>query len=963
MANAYSHLHNFSNPIVDQGVDRAGQMLLHRQQKYDHNKQKLQSLQDEFSSLDMAKDVDKEYAESRLLKIKEMTDRYLQGVDLSDDSFTSAISSNMHQFIDDNIINAVASTRRMRSEDKEVEEMRKKNPDKYNEANQKWAMARSGRNEYLQSQEVGEVYRGGYGFVEYRDLQSKLSKHAPKIAEAVGAEYVVLGNGNGYFRSLDTYKTVDRRKLEAALDGLLDEKDKTQMAVNTWATYGQMSEDQLKNSYDATYRARLANVDQEIERFQNYADNINDEAKKKAALESIKSLEEDREAISKNLNYDAVNNNIGRSGIESVLYNQSLKAPYLEAYARAPELINSEVYKLDVETRKAERDLMRIQIAQQKVETARLRALRESETGEESEQQRASTAGMSKIEPDGDLPTLLESLQEEEVKTYEGLVANVLTDFTEGEENFDPEKAKEKMNKFLSKVQYEDLQGSTVKYKIDGKDYEVIVKDNIGGELVPNENYQAIANYLAQKETKSVIKEKVDNTFSTTISNLQETLTAGIKAEMSGLKTFFTLTQEESLPNVNHEYVYNESTGLYDKIVSDEYKYTKLLFKQSKGEKLTDGEEITLKASIAEHMLLDPEIGESEKVELRRYLEDEILKDVADKSSIIKPFSYRGPKTGTGFLKRDFYLSQYTSSDFMTDSKGRTRAGVVASDVGSYISNAFNAVMQMAEDEKTLPLDRFVPRPSTDDLSGVKDPASLISNMSKTLSESTKAEDYQTVIRGNTLTLSEDDTPEDYEKIAGYIQNTNKHVVKNKSRIILKPEVSGNDLTGSYILSYTHGSGGTANVVDDLKLTEEEVEKFGFTSFRKAEKPFISAAVKNAYYRDLGKVSTDEKYYKGIKNIAETRYEEDKRTAFENFAETVTSNYTVHFEKYNNTGEFVYTLKNENGSVVYRHLTGKIDYSLPDFVQMRVDTEKYKKMVITNYLLNPIDEKGREIKF
>jgi hypothetical protein len=938
MANAYSHLHNFSDPVVDKGVDLAGKMLLHRQQKYDHNKLKLQSLADEFASLDMEREVDKEYANERLTKIRELTNQYIQGVDLADSSFTASIASNMSQFVDDNILNAVSSTRRMKNEDSVIAEAMKKSPDKFSETNQQWAYQNSDRERYKNSKDVGDVYGGGYKYVEYRDIQGKLSKHAPEIAKAIGAEYIVLGNGSGYFRSVNTYKKVDRAKLEAALDGLLDEKDKTQMAVNTWSTFGKLSDDQLKTTYETRATALLTNKDEEIGRYERYAQSINDPEAKEMALETVKELKEERMELERKSEYKVVEGNIGRKGIESMLYEQMLKAPYLNAYSKAPELIESKVYQLDVETRKHEIALAKLQLQAEKAA---------SEKKEKEEKIQAANPVARQEVKGGDIVSLLEGIQKEEEEVNDIVVSTVLPQFlpanvqglSANEAKRVTDLSKRKMNNFLSQVNIEDLQNPFIERDItvDGKKEKVRLNlvDNVNGKLVPNETSRAIGKYLVRRNIGSPIRKAVHEQFENSIGEMEKLLVEAVGIQSSGVSTDYDLRR---LPSLKGGYRKDEKTGMFTYDENYPSNYYNLLERKAKGQSVSEAGELTLKANIISHMLADPEIAGDPalKRELENYYENEVLSKTDGKLMRGASFSLWGtavnlmqgkftPDYTVGSaplvqaISPDYYLSAYTRGDF------ETNRGTLGNS-----------------------------------------PAEVLKDMKDGLARSTRAEDFKNVLSIKTLTLDKENAPEDRRILVGHIQNKFGQVVQKDTPITVTPEEVGGKLTGNYEVTYAYTKTPVAGLpggkVTEVKvISKDDIEIMGLESFYQPEQPLLSADVKNPHVEKLGKLqlSAESDFHKRLEELKVYNKPENVED-FNKFAKSVYENYTVDLEPYNLT--YAFRLKNEKDEVVQTTTLTK-DIFEEEYISYLLNANEYKKLVILQYLQEPKTTSGEIIKF
>lgn len=250
MANAYSILHNYDQPVYEPNLDLVTKVLSYKQQKLNTGRQKLQSLYDEFSMLDIIKPVDQEYAEERLSQVKNMVDKYASG-DLSSDALVRDISSNMDNFVDDNVINAVVSTKGLKSDLSTWSQVREEEPEKFGEQNYRYAMEKT--KAYTDNDKIGQKYNGEASFIEYVDVNKLMHENAQELSKTLKANYVENVNGKYEFRETVTGKRVDRSKMESALRSLIGPKVGNQLKINGWDTYNNLSDEQLLEQYTQHY--------------------------------------------------------------------------------------------------------------------------------------------------------------------------------------------------------------------------------------------------------------------------------------------------------------------------------------------------------------------------------------------------------------------------------------------------------------------------------------------------------------------------------------------------------------------------------------------------------------------------------------------------------------------------------------------------------------------------------------
>lgn len=362
MASAYSELHNYEQELYSPNLELMSTALQFKQGTYNANKAKLQTLWDQFSFLDVAKGQDQEYLEGRLQATKTIMDKYSM-LDLSSNNLTNQLISNMGQVVDDNVTNAVISTRMYRSEQAAWNKLKQESPDKYSEINH--AYASQAPNAWLNDGNVGSRYNGGGGVIEYTDVQGKLSEKIPEIAKSIKAEWVELAQGGGYFRDQVTKERVSRDKLEAAMDGLLNEQDKRQLQINAWGTYDQMDDQQLEAVYTNHFAPKVDQIQNEIVSLERTIQSTKDPEMKQyreGLLDFYKTQLEAYEANS----FENIVNNYGREAAYNTLYDNQFRSTYLDTYSYMDRITKIATYDNDVKQRNYEYKLDHLQLLKDK---------------------------------------------------------------------------------------------------------------------------------------------------------------------------------------------------------------------------------------------------------------------------------------------------------------------------------------------------------------------------------------------------------------------------------------------------------------------------------------------------------------------------------------------------------------------------------------------------------------------
>lgn len=343
MANAYSVLHNYDTPVFTPNYQLIATAMQYKQGKIDANRQRLQTMYDALAIVDVAKDQDKEYVERRLQSAKTIANKYAS-LDLSSNNLTNQLIGKLSDVVDDNVKNAVLSTRIYRSEQAAWDKLREEKPDKYNEANHAYAM--QGANSWLNDGKTGSKYNGGGEVIEFVDLSKKIMDNLPTLQKALKAEWIQQGPQQGYFRSMDTYEAIPREKMEEALGLLFNSKDKQQMGINAWEKYDKMDEAQLKESYDNYFSPRVDYINERLNSVDMAISNASTEAEKEELRKMKSQLVKVGETYQNN-SYENVASTYGKEAAYNRLYQEQYYNGILDTYSYGPRLIERKVDEMD----------------------------------------------------------------------------------------------------------------------------------------------------------------------------------------------------------------------------------------------------------------------------------------------------------------------------------------------------------------------------------------------------------------------------------------------------------------------------------------------------------------------------------------------------------------------------------------------------------------------------------------
>lgn len=208
-----------------------------QQDKFNKGVEKTQGAIDKMGMLDVMKDSDRQYLNSKINGIVESINS-VGGVNFSDAAVMSQIDSmGSNVYGDGKIVNAISSTRSARNLMKTYTDF-KTNPKLakfYSQANEAYDMRKVA--EWMNDEQVGSSYNGPSSatpYTPYRDNHMK-------IFEKVKADMNVTLNDKGLFIEKTTSKIIPPERILAAAADLLTPEERGQMKRDSWYLYNVQS--------------------------------------------------------------------------------------------------------------------------------------------------------------------------------------------------------------------------------------------------------------------------------------------------------------------------------------------------------------------------------------------------------------------------------------------------------------------------------------------------------------------------------------------------------------------------------------------------------------------------------------------------------------------------------------------------------------------------------------------------
>lgn len=379
MATAYTQIYEYKDPTQLDISNTLGKAATYKQNQYDTNTTEIQKLVNQYVGTDLLRDVDQNYLGERL---KTLTNYVNQAgaMDWSRRKVFDDVSNYIGQALDSNVMAGIVSTRRYRTHQAQMEDLKKNKPELYGTQND-W-MATRDLDRYLSSNQLGDIYKQG-SYVPYTDVKKELLENSKYLKDFGVESYIDSTDGNVYFKTIKTGERLTKEKANQYVDMVLGEKGKTQLMIDGIYSYRNVGDDDLKNEYNnyisdisdhytksaKALRLKATNSPKNLkERYNQEADSL--DAMANNAI-SAKGLLTDRDSIASNLytnrfkqqwsdmlSFDRIKDwKIDDSGMQIAKFNQQVRQDEISNAFKAAGL-EIDKSKLALEQNKLTADLL-----------------------------------------------------------------------------------------------------------------------------------------------------------------------------------------------------------------------------------------------------------------------------------------------------------------------------------------------------------------------------------------------------------------------------------------------------------------------------------------------------------------------------------------------------------------------------------------------------------------------------
>ncbi len=339
MSSYLSSEYKIQQPVSSFNVNLADNVLSTLQGKYDTNKAKIdQTLAVYNNQLKGLRAEDNEYIANRLNEVDSVIEQYKKkNGNLAYNSTTDTILSTVKSLMDDPIIkDAVKNKAYFDNYEKQVQEIKKKDPKMYNDVNYQYGLYKGGYQAYMkgESKNISNL-----NYIPYNDNAEEHLKKLKVIGDLKGKRFIEQPDGKGGIIRKEI-EGLEASEIQNYFEGMMTSEELTQMNINAWGKFAQPNQiEQSKATFSLLNKAQIEDKEKELLRNQGIfkASGVSD-SDKAIADSNIKNLTTELEALKKV--------DVNKLNPETIAF-QLEKTDYLRSLTRMASTEWSTEYKKD----------------------------------------------------------------------------------------------------------------------------------------------------------------------------------------------------------------------------------------------------------------------------------------------------------------------------------------------------------------------------------------------------------------------------------------------------------------------------------------------------------------------------------------------------------------------------------------------------------------------------------------
>ena len=305
------------NPYVAQlPVEAMVQVGMQKQKQYDEGIQKIQTNIDNIAGLDIIRDIDKTYLQSKLNQLGNDI-RTVAAGDFSNFQLVNSVNGMTNQISKDrNVLNAISSTKAYR---KGLEDMDAANKAGKGSASHDWEFKTSA-NDWLNNKDINKTFNSGYKqYSDYKKAGLEVVKALVKNENIkdVAFEYDANGNVVGVLDAMTRTKIagITPERIQAALMVGLSPNDWQSMQIDGRYSYSNSSPQQFAFDVNKSYQEDYSKFKEKRDILANAMDSTNSLSEKQKLQQQVSALDAQLDGISRE--YNSITKSMSDGGIEA----------------------------------------------------------------------------------------------------------------------------------------------------------------------------------------------------------------------------------------------------------------------------------------------------------------------------------------------------------------------------------------------------------------------------------------------------------------------------------------------------------------------------------------------------------------------------------------------------------------------------------------------------------------------
>lgn len=349
MANAFSvpaSMGQYVDP-VNEGL--INQVLQSKDKKYDYNVAKIDNLIQQYTSLPLVRDKDKQYLEGRINNVLNVVNK-VNKLNMSNGNVTRQIEQNISTAIDDEVIKQISNSKSIMNFEQSVAQKREKKPELYSDVNYSYAKKMAGYDLYMNG-EKDEI--GSLQYADFKDVPKKINDFIIDIQNKKKDQVVTMpakdGNGQVIPGSLiqTTISGLTPFQVRELAESQLDASYNRQVEINGWYNAGGYegeAKEKLSADVKTVFDNQIGNLDVRKLELERKLTNAGSESDKVAIQSELDGIGNQKSVLEKNRDSLMSSPQAAATFIEKERVLSNAQDAFGSLYSENSKVVKDEIY-------------------------------------------------------------------------------------------------------------------------------------------------------------------------------------------------------------------------------------------------------------------------------------------------------------------------------------------------------------------------------------------------------------------------------------------------------------------------------------------------------------------------------------------------------------------------------------------------------------------------------------------